>query len=186
MVKRAVVKKKAGKVVYNIVDKKGITARQQQIVQTKTEQGIEAKLRRDVVNHVIKGYSYEEISEKLGVSTTEAYSIFKENSAKWRAELLNTREQCVEIELKRLDKLQVLLMDAAFPHPLISAETGMPILSERGVPIMSQIDYVAAKMLIDICDRRAKLLGLDAADKIKAQAVDIMERRYVGVNPDAL
>jgi hypothetical protein len=141
---------------------------------------------RQVHELIVKGESYETVSDKLGMTTVEAFNYEKELLKTWSGELCHSANEQKEIELKRIDAYTALVSKKAFPHQEIDFKTGKPMEYNDGSPVMSEPDLDAVRLLLVLSERRAKLLGIDAADKLKERVVDSMTRKYIGGDPDAL
>jgi len=171
--------------VYKFQQKK-ITQKKAAEIATANDLIQEMLLEKKVGQMTVEGQSLEQIGDMLGIPTSRAFEITKNLIAKWSGPLSFTANEVREIAVKRLDLMLSLTAQMAVPHPIISKETGLPILGDDGKPIMTPPDLNAIKIMLDIEDRRAKLLGIDAADKLKEKALDTLTRRYIGGEPDGL
>jgi hypothetical protein len=144
------------------------------------------ELQQQAMDLVLEGRSYEYVAFKLTLPTSEVHSMIQETLGRWIHLESLTALELRELESKRLDKVYALAITETFPHPIISQETGMPVLNAHGDPIMSQANPVWAKISIEIMNRRAALYGLDAAVKLQEKMVDVLERKYIGASPDDL
>lgn len=150
------------------------------------QQIIDLNMQRKVTKLVVMGQTYDSIAEKLGISTKEAYDYTKEAIKNWTQELALSAEEARELEIKRLDAMIAMLMPRAFPHPIISEETGLPIRDAKGKEILTDPDITSCKLILEIVERKSRFMGLDAADKLKEKMADTLIRKYIGVDPDAL
>lgn len=141
---------------------------------------------RQVANLVISGNSYEQIGDQLKISTLEAFNLAKDAIKRWAGELSHTANELKEIEAKRTEALLNIVMAKAVPHEIKDPVSGEPIRDINGNSILTSVDLDAVKVALQVMDRRAKLLGLDAADKLREKSVDLLTRKYIGVDPDAL
>lgn len=165
---------------------KKMSKKQEMQIATRQDQIAEVLRDKEIGKLLKRGKSYEEISVELGITTNEAFDLTRKVVAKWSGELSMTANEVREVQVKQLDALESLLTSQAFPHPIIDMNTGEPQLYPNGEVIMTDPDHSAIKLLMDVKERRAKLLGLDAADKLREKLVDRMERKYIGADPDAL
>jgi DNA-binding CsgD family transcriptional regulator len=155
---------------------------------------------RKVMRMVVRGQSYDQISQRLGISTKEAFTIAKSVIAKNREELTLDVAEAVQLELQRLDAVLALAMHEAHPHPMrddfgqiVKVKTcscegngKACLIDSHNVTAMTQPDIQWARMVDDISKRRSALLGLDAADKREQAKVDMLERVYTGVAPKVI
>jgi hypothetical protein len=176
---------KRGRDIYKF-NKKPILKRQEMEIVTRKEVREEVLLQRTVGEMVVRGHSYDTIGEQLGIGTARAFELARSLVKKWSGDLAMTANEVKEIDVKRIDAMIELATANAFPHPVIDPKTGDPQLYANGEPILTEADTSWTGILLNLLDRRAKLLGLDAADKLRENAVDIMTRRYIGGDPDAL
>jgi len=89
----------------------------------------------------LEGKSFEEIGAQFGVSTQRAFKIVKDESALLNRKRAETAEECIRLELSRLDEM--------FKPLWAKAKKG---------------DMQAQASCLRIMERRSKLLGLDLAD----------------------
>jgi hypothetical protein len=90
----------------------------------------------------IEGLTFDEIGKEMGVSPVRAFEIIKEELALLNEKRAETAEECIRIELTRLD---------AMLKPLwAKCKAG---------------DISAQAAVLRLMDRRARLLGLDFADR---------------------
>ena len=89
------------------------------------------------------GLGYAQIAEKLGCAQSTAYSYVMDALAETRVALQEDAEAIRQMELERLDSMLLGFMPKAM----------------KG-------DDRAAKTVLSIMERRAKLLGLDAAGRL--------------------
>lgn len=96
------------------------------------------------------GSSYQQIADKLGYK--DPSSAYKVIQRELKANIKESGDELVTLSLLELDQLQRSFQDTA----------------ERG-------DTRAAKIILEIMDRRAKLLGLNAPEKqeISMQSVEL-------------
>jgi len=84
------------------------------------------------------GYTYSQIAERYNISTPKAYRIVQRAIERYRAKVIESAEQLLQMELMRLDALLV---------------THMPRALEG--------DHASTRRVIEIIALRAKLLGLE-------------------------
>ena len=101
---------------------------------------------RAALEYRLGGFSYREIGAQLGVSGKTAYYDVQNSIAEIEAIKADKAEQLIVIEQLKLDRLEALLNK--------SANTG-------------DVKAILAKVRIQ--ERRAKLLGLDAAIQVKQE-----------------
>lgn len=131
------------------------------------------KLEKVVIDNKLKGFSLEDIAIMNGITEQEAHKITVQAITKWAGPLSHSAADAREIDLQRLDKLLLQLHPYVFPEPYIDNETG--------ALTMPPIDAAATRLYLDTLERRAKLLGTDAAHKLEAQRNEILKRHYIGV-----
>jgi hypothetical protein len=90
----------------------------------------------------IEGLSFEEIGAQMGVSTQRAFKIIKDELALLNRKRAETAEECIRLELSRLDDMLKPLW--------AKCKAG---------------DIGAQAAVLRLMDRRAKLLGLDFSDR---------------------
>lgn len=150
------------------------------------EKLLEFKNEKKVIKMVERGKSYEDISYELGISTSEAFELAKRSIDKWCGELALSAIQAREVQIRRLDALEAILWHDAEGRPIID-DRGMPVIDgATGKPAINPPDKLAIKLILDIEERRAKLLGLDAASKIDASVTVGVRREYVNADIDQL
>lgn len=151
---------------------------------------------------VVKGKTYDQISKRLGITTTDAVNIVKDITKTWLTEESIDSTSLREIEIQKLKAAHSLAMHEAFPHPMTD-DLGQPILvrscncitdatdpmfmrpcvfEDHNKPAMSKPDPKWMDVFLEIGKRISAMLGLDAADKLKEKIVDKMERVYKGVD----
>jgi hypothetical protein len=93
----------------------------------------------EALDYRLQSYSFAEIGEAMGVSTTRAYELV---DMALKQTIHETADKVRQMELRRLDKMTPKMMEFAV-----------------------QGDPKAVDSVIKIMDRRAKLLGLDGPSK---------------------
>lgn len=141
----------------------------------------DAQRRAKMLTLRLEGLTLEQIGERMGVGKPTVSRVIS------NALTANTREPTEELLTLELGRCDVLLNEAmqtikAF-HPLVSAGrvVSAPMLNDQGEPIRNPgTDDVITQVLEDkapklaaiatairVMERRAKLLGLDAATKLQ-------------------
>lgn len=104
---------------------------------------IKAALRRlEAIGLRREGLSYSEIGDGMSVSPGRAYALVKDALERMNTECTELAEEVLVLECERLDRIQ-------YAH-WAKAMSG---------------DYKAARVVLAVMDRRARLLGLDAPEK---------------------
>jgi hypothetical protein len=103
-----------------------------------------AERRAKALDLAIAGASYRQIAAQTGVSLATAYDDVQAELGALDKERGEKAERLRDLSLKRLDKLTLMAMPKA----------------QKG-------DEKSIRVLVQIEDRRAKLLGLDAATKLE-------------------
>jgi len=106
----------------------------------------EVEKRMQVMNLRISGWSMPEISNFLGISTQEVYTIVLQQLQEWTNLTREMTEEMRTLELERLDALLKYLWP--------KVQVGSP---------------KAIEVALKITERRAKLSGLDAPEKTQVQ-----------------
>lgn len=122
------------------------------------------------------GATYRQIAQRLGVSVSTAHECVTRGPDRTRRE---PAEQLRELELERLDRLQVEATEVlAAQHVVIQA--GKVVVDKQGQPYRDHGPTLAAiRTLLQVQESRRKLLGLDAPVKVDAKilTVDQMDAR---------
>ena len=117
-----------------------------------------AERREEAVKMRLAGLSYAQIGDRLGVTRQAAFAYVSSSLADLRAATAEAAEDVREMELARLDAMLVPMLEAA--------EAGQQTAVDR---------------VLRIQERRAKLLGLDAAEKhetnLKVEGFELDLRR---------
>lgn len=137
---------------------------------------------KKIMKDVLKGNSYEDIADAYGISTNEAYKISKEFMARWAGPLGHTATEAKELDLKRLDALLVTLHPMVFPEEELVYPPGMT----TPITVMPKPDLAACRLMLDIIDRRSKIIGTEAAHKLEEEKKEILQRMYIGVTTNRL
>lgn len=119
-----------------------------------------------------RGYDYHQIAKKVGVGAQRCREIAREVMARMRDDLRESAEEMRHLELERLDIATKVVMDELVPEPYLDG---------KGNLVQRAPDIEAVPHLIRIQERRTKLVGLDAAQKVQFEDT---RREYVGVDVD--
>lgn len=134
-----------------------------------------AERRQRVVSMKARGARYADIARELGISEGTARKDASLSYSLRAAELRDTIDEVVAEQLEELDSLRALAWrEALTKHPQVIAQNGKIATYPDGTIIYDTGPNSRARRdLLAIQERRAKLLGLDAALKIdvKAQVV---------------
>ncbi|APZ43848.1 hypothetical protein [Acidihalobacter ferrooxydans] len=106
--------------------------------------------RKEAVKLRLAGLSYRQIGDRLGISHVAALNHVRAVLDELRSETAETAEQIRRIELERLDCATALAMR----------------MIDRG-------ELAGIDRLIKIQERRARLLGLDAAERVDVSTQEI-------------
>lgn len=141
------------------------------------EEVVRLKTQRQVIKAVVRGESYEQIASDHAISEHEAVTMAKEVLRKWSTDLGETANEARALDLHRLNAMLAKLEPLIHPEPFIDGATGLMT--------MPKPDVIACKLALEIMDRRAKIYGYDAADKMKEKKTEILQRIYQGVATNA-
>lgn len=110
----------------------------------------------------ISGMTYDAIAQRLGVGSTTVFRDVTESMADAAKRTREAADELLELELQRLDTLQGGLWDAALAG-----------------------DVSSVRAVLAVMERRAKLLGLDAAAKPgDAPPTYVVELQQFGALPE--
>jgi transposase len=129
------------------------------------------------------GASYPQIAERLGISDTGARKIVKRVLTRYAAE---AAPEVRKLELERLDQYQVAVL-AVLRREHHVVQGGKIVLDSQGQAVRDDGPTMAAvRTLLDIQQRRARLLGLDAPTKVEAKVftMDAMQARLEELNAE--
>ena len=125
------------------------------------------------------GASYPQIADRLGISVSTAWEAVHRVLDRTAQEAAGDVRK---LELERLDQLQIAALAVLRrTHPVVQA--GKIVYSGSGDAAQPLIDdgptLAAIRTLLDIQQRRARLLGLDAPTKVEAKVLtmDVMDAR---------
>lgn len=145
---------------------------------TKAQKALVAERRAKLVQARLEGRRYEDIYEELGYSSRYAASrdfsrILEQNIAEQHASM----EVFREAELMKLDDLtREAISILRTTHYVVTQSGRIPEDPRTGQPL---IDHDMALKVIDrlvrIGDRRAKLLGLDAPQRVEVLTLDAID-----------
>lgn len=148
---------------------------------SKAQQAATAERRTKAIRLRLEGEDWQDIADKLGYSSRGAACTDVNRALATRvAEMGSTLEVYREAELMRLDQLTVEVWRVLRArHYLISQgetvedpETGRPLLDDG--PSLQAVDR-----LLKIQDRRAKLLGLDAPQRMEVLTLDAIDAHII-------
>jgi hypothetical protein len=154
------------------------------VPQKPAKRAIVANRRATLINYRLAGRRYSDIYEELGYSSAHAASrdfsrALEQNIAEQRSSM----EVYREAELMKLDELTVAARRIlARTHYSVSQsgkvvedpDTGLPMVDDQ--PAMNAIDR-----LLRIGDRRAKLLGLDAPQRVEVLTIDAIDAQIAAL-----
>lgn len=112
------------------------------------------------LDHRLKGLSYREIGEEMGIDRSVAFRYVKEAIKTIQEKYTEKAQALVTLERQKLDRLEV----------------GLIKTTREG-------DVKAATAMLKIMERRAKLLGLDEPSKseVKVDAVEVAIKAPEGI-----
>lgn len=143
----------------------------------------DAQRRAEMLSLRLDGLTLEQIGERMGVGTPTVSRVISNALA------AHTREPAEELRSIELGRCDVLLTEAmqtvkAF-HPLVSAgrvvsapmldNTGQPVRNPESGDVLTRVledkapKLAAIATAVRVMERRAKLLGLDAATKLQQE-----------------
>lgn len=159
-------------------------------------QAATAERRAKLVQMRIAGHSFDECAQVLGYgsrdhATKDFCRILEQNIAEQRTSLEVYRELEVlrlDGEIKRLDTLYSQV-EAILAHDHVTVSVGR-VVELNGEPIPDEGPFLqAVDRLLRIEDarrrnaeRRAKLLGLDAAQKVEVLTIDAIDAQVAELN----
>jgi Homeodomain-like domain len=127
------------------------------------------------------GASYPQIAERLGISVSTAWAAVNRVLKRTAQEAAGDVRK---LELERLDQLQIAALTVLRrTHPVVQAGKVVYTGGGDGQPAVPLVDdgptLAAIRALLDIQQRRARLLGLDAPTKVEAKVLtmDVMDAR---------
>jgi hypothetical protein len=143
-----------------------------------------ADRRAKLIKYRLAGRAYDDIYEELGYSSAHAASRdFSRALESNIAEQRTSMEVYREAELMKLDDLTTKAMNVLLTRHFVTTqagkivehpETGQPLLDDG--PVLHAIDR-----LLKIGDRRAKLLGLDAPQRLEVLSIDAIDDQIRGL-----
>lgn len=155
------------------------------MVASRSKRAEVAARRTRLIQHRLDGRRYEDIYEELGYASRSAASrdfnrALEGNIAEARASM----EVYREAELMRLDQLTITAMRVLTTRHYAVTASGKvarhpdtdDVLEDDG-PTLAAIDR-----LLKIQDRRAKLLGLDAPQKLEVLTIDAIDAAIADLN----
>lgn len=128
-----------------------------------------------------RGMTYREIAAELQVARSAAHKMVERAL---REIIQEPAEEVRRLELERLDALYAAAMDILERHH-VTVSHGRIVLGMDGEPLEDDGPVLQAiDRLLKIQERRARLLGLDAATKTEVSGG--VKYELVGIDPDAL
>ena len=120
------------------------------------------RMRRD-------GHSWQHIADTLGHgSRAAAYTDVSRALEEARKELRESTDEFRELELQRLDNLERTVRDVLVKQHVHVSASGRVVKGDDGVTIVDDGPTLqAVDRLLKIAERRAKLLGIDSAQKLE-------------------
>ena len=112
-----------------------------------------------------RGLTFEQIGDRLGISRQAAHQMVTKRLDECIAQTKSDAKQVVEMELHRLDAMIAALWDEATTNP--PADT-----SEGVASAMYESRHDAIDRVLKLMERRAKYLGLDAANRTELTGAD--------------
>lgn len=135
-----------------------------------------AARRAEVVRLKARGLPYSDIAKRLGISEEVARQDLSRARRARAAELRDSVDEFIAGEVEELERLQLVSWGIALgQHKKVHA-SGNVAKDEDGNPVLDYgVNLQAVNTLVRIQERKAKLLGYDAAMKIdlKAQVVTL-------------
>src|SRR5512132_2810307 len=138
---------------------------------SRAERQAEAAHRRaEIVQARMAGTTFEEIGDQFGVSAQRAQQLYADAM---RRTVKEPADQHRALELRRLDDLQLQVTEV-LRREHITISGGKVVVDDDGRPYRDDGPVIAAaRALLAIQERRAKLLGLDAPTKIEGRIMTV-------------
>lgn len=144
-----------------------------------------AERRAKLIKYRLAGRPYDDFWQELGYSSRDAATkdfcrALEQNIAEQRTSM----EVYREAELMRLDQLTLEAVKILATRHLVVAPGGKVVHHpETGQPLEDDaIRLAAIDRLIKIQDRRAKLLGLDAPQRMEVLTIDAIDAAIADLN----
>lgn len=140
--------------------------------------------RAKLVQYRLEGRPYDDIYEELGYSSAHAASRdFSRALESNIAEQRTSMEVYREAELMKLDDLTTKAMKVLLSRHFVTTQAGKLVEHpETGQPLLDDAPVLAAiDRLLKIGDRRAKLLGLDAPQRLEVLTIDAIDAQIRGL-----
>jgi len=118
---------------------------------------------RDALDLRLQRYTFEAIGDKLGISKMAAKKSIDKAMQAYRDDIAAKVPELRALESATLDALQQKLMEAVLIQIPISEINAEGVRVER---IRTEINMQAVDRVLNIMERRAKMLGLDMPTKI--------------------
>lgn len=146
-----------------------IAKRQQELVT--------AKKRKEVTNLTLRGFCYDDIAEKTGLTVEEVKEHTNAVISKWRGETSQNAESARAVQIRRYEEMISLLWPHAYPAPYLDGETGMLVTPAP--------DPQYVQLILSINNSLRAMLGTDAAKKLDVSGdINVIRREYIGASPD--
>ena len=141
------------------------------------EKAIEkAKLEHNVMKRVVRGNTFEEIAREFHLEESEAVQVYRAAIRRWGTDLAETANEARTLDLNRYNAMLLQLHPLVFPEPALELNK----ITGKYVTVQPDPDLVAMKMMLDIMDKRAKIYGYEAKDKMEEEKHEMLKRLYIG------
>lgn len=146
-----------------------------------------AERRTKVIAMKSRGARYADIARDLGITESTARKDASLGYSQRAAELRDTIDEVVAEQIEELESLRSLAWrEAITKHPHVTQSGRVALNADGSVIYDTGPNSRARRDLLAIQERRAKLLGLDAALKINVKTeinlVDAFEQRIAELN----
>lgn len=133
---------------------------------------IAATIEQKCVDLRAKGKSYAEIADALGIAEDTAQDMVERVLIRTRRGTDAKADAARRLDLLRIDKMLASLWDRATDSSMATVD--VPADNEKGIRAYDGQDK-AIDRVTKLLERRAKLLGLDAAEKVSVTLLDKAE-----------
>lgn len=139
-----------------------------------------AARRQRVLDLRCDGLTLREIAAEVGVSHETVREDIAAALSELHAEQVQQAERLQTIELRRLDRIERKLHQALVQQravvvavePITHPETGMQTGERERKEMRETVDLAVVGRLLEVSDRRRKLLGIDAPVKVEHSGTD--------------
>jgi len=141
------------------------------MAKSKTQRDMTIEQRRtEVARLYLRGRSQQQIADEIGVVRKTVWSDIQEIRKEWQEERLSDAEALINRELAKLDHLEAEAFDAWERSKQDAERETVTDDPEKGritkhVTIGQTGDPQYLALILRCCERRCKLLGLDAPEK---------------------